>query len=102
MSAPRPSRGEATRMSLLRAAAQLFAEQGVEHTTLRDILSTAGQKNESAVQHHFGSYQGLVAAAQAQWDDAVNARRSEMLAGAVTWQPTGPAHAVPHHGTTGM
>ncbi|MCP5178914.1 MAG: TetR family transcriptional regulator [Pseudomonadales bacterium] len=88
MNSLRPSRGEVTRQALLRAAVHLFAEQGVENTTVRDILAAAGQKNESALHYHFGGYQGLIEAAQKQWNDAVRIRRGEMLA---AWQSAGEA-----------
>ncbi|MFK7991340.1 MAG: TetR/AcrR family transcriptional regulator [Sandaracinaceae bacterium] len=47
-------RGELTRLALLRAAEHLFAEQGVEAVSLREVASRAGQKNVSAVDYYFG------------------------------------------------
>ncbi|WP_431032564.1 TetR family transcriptional regulator [Streptomyces sp. P6-2-1] len=72
-------RGPSTREKLIRAAEEVFAEQGVHGAQLRDVVRLAGQGNPSAVQYHFGSRQGLL--------DAVMAARQErterVLAGLV-------------------
>ncbi|MBW8486292.1 TetR/AcrR family transcriptional regulator [Actinomadura parmotrematis] len=57
-----PRDARATRASLLRAGARLFAEQGIDAARTRDIVALAGQANDSAVTYHFGSRQGLLAA----------------------------------------
>lgn len=57
-----PRDATATRESLVRAAAQLFADKGIDATRSRDILATAGQANDSAIGYHFGSRQGLLEA----------------------------------------
>ncbi|HTR92875.1 MAG TPA: TetR/AcrR family transcriptional regulator [Trebonia sp.] len=41
-------------------AEQLFAEHGIAAVPLRDIGTTAGQKNHAVVQYHFGDREGLV------------------------------------------
>ena len=41
------------------AAERLIAERGVD-VPLRDIAAAAGQRNNSAVQYHFGSRDGLI------------------------------------------
>lgn len=46
----RASRGDVTRQALMRAAERLFAEKGGNNVTIREIVETAGQKNESALQ----------------------------------------------------
>jgi AcrR family transcriptional regulator len=51
-----------TRSSLLQTAEGLFAEHGIGAVSLRRIQEAAGQKNKSAIQYHFGSKQGLIAA----------------------------------------
>ena len=51
-----------TKEALLEAANTLFAERGVEKTTIREINNLAGQKNNSALQYHFGSKAGLIEA----------------------------------------
>ncbi|MFJ8045294.1 TetR/AcrR family transcriptional regulator [Kitasatospora sp. NPDC096147] len=64
-----PAGGTPTRELLIRAAAHLFAEQGVHGAQLRDVVRLAGQSNPSAVQYHFGSREGLL--------DAVMRERQE-------------------------
>ena len=54
------SRGDATRLDLLEAAEQLFAEHGIAAVPLRDIGIAAGQKNHAVVQYHFGDRESLV------------------------------------------
>jgi AcrR family transcriptional regulator len=59
---PRPrsvrSDGVETRALILQVAGRLFAEQGFERTTSRDICLAAGA-NLAAVNYHFGSREGL-------------------------------------------
>ena len=47
-----------TRTKILRVAARLFAQKGFSGTSVRDIVSAAGE-NVSAVNYHFGSKQKL-------------------------------------------
>lgn len=56
-----------TRTRLLDAAERLFAEKGLHATPTREIVAAAGQRNESAIQYHFGGRGGLL--------DAIHARR---------------------------
>ncbi|MDI2131961.1 TetR/AcrR family transcriptional regulator [Yinghuangia seranimata] len=51
---------DGTRQALLRAAEELFAEQGVDGARTRDITERAGQANSSALHYHFGSRDGLL------------------------------------------
>lgn len=44
-----------TRSRLLRAAEQLFAQEGIERAQMKAITRLAGQRNESALHYHFGS-----------------------------------------------
>jgi AcrR family transcriptional regulator len=55
-------RGEATRELILLTAERLFAERGIEAVPLRDIGLAADQKNNFAVQYHFGDREKLVQA----------------------------------------
>lgn len=57
-----PRDATVTRERLVRAAAELFAEQGVHAARSRDIVKAAGQANDSAIGYHFGSRQGLLEA----------------------------------------
>lgn len=49
----------ATREALLDAAEELFAEQGIEGTSLRAVTGKAGA-NVAAVHYYFGSKEGLI------------------------------------------
>ncbi len=55
-------RGLETRRRLVLAAADLFAERGVDGVGSQEILERAGQRNESAIHYHFGSRAGLIVA----------------------------------------
>lgn len=60
------SRADQTRERLMRAAEGLFAREGIENVSVRAILREAGQRNESAMQYHFGNKAGLIEAIQEQ------------------------------------
>lgn len=51
-----------TRQLILDKAEQLFAERGIAAVPLRDIGLAAGQKNNAAVQYHFGDRESLLKA----------------------------------------
>ena len=53
----RHSTGEATRELLMVTAERLFAMNGVEGVSLREIQAAAGQSNSSVITYHFGSRQ---------------------------------------------
>ncbi|MBO0855086.1 MAG: TetR family transcriptional regulator [Nocardia sp.] len=74
------ARGTATRQAILLAAERLFAERGIEATALRDIALAAGQKNNVAVQYHFGDRDGLVTAITAYRGERSERIRADMLA----------------------
>ena len=63
----------------MRAAERLIAERGIENVSLRDIVVVAGQRNESALQYHFGNYHGLVAAIHASRAAEMQTRRAALL-----------------------
>ena len=52
----------ATAQELLVTAERLFAEHGLDGVSLRQIAVEAGSANNSAVQYHFGTKEGLVEA----------------------------------------
>ncbi|MAG31314.1 MAG: hypothetical protein CL908_10555 [Deltaproteobacteria bacterium] len=52
----------ATRVKILQAAELLFAKEGFDRVTLRQIARASGQRNVAAVQYHFGSKERLLTA----------------------------------------
>ncbi len=73
------------------AAAQLFAEQGVDAVSVDAVAEAAG-RTSGAVYAHFGSKQGLLLALLGSWKDSV---RTVLLAEvAVTESPRGQLAAV--------
>lgn len=52
--------GDQTREQLLDAAEHLFSEEGVARVSMRQIRIAAGQRNEGAVQYHFGDLTGVL------------------------------------------
>jgi AcrR family transcriptional regulator len=60
-------------------AERLFAMNGVEGVTLREIQAAAGQSNSSVITYHFGSQAGLVRALLEFRYRKINARRAALL-----------------------
>jgi AcrR family transcriptional regulator len=52
----------ASKLRLIFAAERLFGERGVKGVSLREIAIAAGNRNNNAVQYHFGSKGGLIEA----------------------------------------
>ncbi len=84
---PRPSsrerpnaRGDSTRQVILETAEQLFAERGIGAVPLRDVAVAAGQRNNVAVQYHFGDRDSLLAAITSFRAATSEHVRSEVLA----------------------
>ncbi|MGI9279179.1 MAG: TetR/AcrR family transcriptional regulator [Endozoicomonas sp.] len=69
----------ATRSLLINTAEKLFAEKGVESTTLFDVFKASGLKNRSALQYHFKDKPGLINAVLNKHSESVAKIRSEML-----------------------
>jgi AcrR family transcriptional regulator len=57
--APAP-RGSATRHQILVAAERLVGERGIAALSLREAAGSAGARNNSAAQYHFGTKDGLI------------------------------------------
>jgi AcrR family transcriptional regulator len=74
------SRGESTRLLILKKAEELFAHQGIAAVPLRDIGAAAGQKNNVAVQYHFGDKENLLREITAHRARVSEVRRAELLA----------------------
>lgn len=66
-------------IQLLLTAERLFGEQGIDGVSLRQIVTAAGQANSSAVQHHFGSKEGLVQAVYDMRLPELDANRQRLL-----------------------
>lgn len=64
---------------LLDAAERLVAERGLD-VGLRDVAVAAGQRNNSAVQYHFGGRDGLIEAVVRRRQVTMERRRLELLA----------------------
>lgn len=45
---------------MIDVAEKLIAERGLDNVSMRDVATVAGQRNNSAVQYHFGSRDGLI------------------------------------------
>jgi AcrR family transcriptional regulator len=67
-----------TKTRILDAAERLFAQQGIEATSLRGITSEAGV-NLAAVNYHFQSKEALMHAVIARRLDPINEKRLAML-----------------------
>lgn len=73
------SSGNATRAKLLRTAERLFAKNGIDGVSVRDITGAA-DANSAAVHYHFGSKQDLIAAILHSRMADLGARRERLLA----------------------
>lgn len=76
-----------TRERLLDAAERLFAENGFEATSLRDITARA-KANLAAVNYHFGSKEALVRAVFERRLGEVNRKRLALLNGTGRGRPS--------------
>jgi AcrR family transcriptional regulator len=72
---PRPD----TRDRLITAAEELFAANGIEAVSLREIVRASGARNTAALQYHFGDRAGLVQAVLEKHHLDVDTRRHAML-----------------------
>jgi len=59
MNAPLDDQPAGTKLALISAASELFAENGFDTVSLRDITGRAGA-NVASVKYHFGSKEGLI------------------------------------------
>jgi AcrR family transcriptional regulator len=73
------SRVADTRERLIAAAEELFAVNGIEAVSLREIVRASGARNSTALQYHFGDRAGLVRAVLAKHHLDVDTRRHAML-----------------------
>ncbi len=73
------SAAESTREQLLDAAERLFLEHGLDEVSLRAIVREAGQRNQSALQYHFGGREELITAILNRRMQQVEARRRSLV-----------------------
>ena len=73
------SRSHATQKALMLAAEKLIAKKGLKNVSIKEIVKAAGQKNESALQYHFKSLQGLIDAILDLRGDQTKAKRAELV-----------------------
>lgn len=67
------------KIRLILAGEQLFAKNGINGASMREIATKAGQGNHAAVQYHFGSREGLVRAIFDYRMDQMETARGAML-----------------------
>ncbi|MBB5687862.1 TetR/AcrR family transcriptional regulator [Sphingobium boeckii] len=72
------------KIRLILAGEQLFAKNGINGASMREIATKAGQGNHAAVQYHFGSREGLVRAIFDYRMDQMETARGAMLDNAQT------------------
>jgi AcrR family transcriptional regulator len=70
--------GDRTRARLITAAERLFAQNGLDAVSVRDVTSAA-KANTAAVHYHFGSKRGLIEAILEARATEVGRRRGEFL-----------------------
>ena len=74
-----PRSAEDTRRRILDAAELQFAADGIAGATFADILEAAGQRNNSAIQYHFGDRVGLIEALTARRVDQMAVHRDQLV-----------------------
>ena len=72
---------EATRAALVSAAERLFAAQGIDRVSLREINRASGARNAVALQYHFEDRGGIVRAVMAKHYPHVDNERHRLLDG---------------------
>jgi AcrR family transcriptional regulator len=68
-----------TKTQLLRTALRLFARDGIDAVSMRSICAEAGQRNNAALQYHFGDKQKLIEAILEARMKAVDVGRAPIL-----------------------
>jgi len=68
-----------TRDRLITAAEELFAANGIQAVSLREIVRASGARNTTALQYHFGDRAGLMRAVLEKHHLDVDTRRHAML-----------------------
>ncbi|MGE0624874.1 MAG: TetR/AcrR family transcriptional regulator [Pseudomonadales bacterium] len=78
---------DSTRAQLLNAAETLFLQHGLDEVSLRAIVREAGQRNQSALQYHFGGRDGLLAAILSRRMAQIESRRQRLVDDALARNP---------------
>jgi len=68
-----------TQIQIILAAEKLFAKTGIDSVSLREIAAKAHQRNNYAVQYHFGSRENLVRAIFSHRMEQMEEQRGQML-----------------------
>ncbi len=90
-----PVSSDATRRALLDAAERLFAENGLEGASVRDITKAA-RANLGAINYHFGTKDGLILAVFTRRLKPLNDRRLALLEAVES--SCGPSQTLPLEG----
>jgi AcrR family transcriptional regulator len=72
-------KSESTRLLIIRTAEKLFGDFGIDGVGLRTICEAANQKNNNAVQYHFGDKIGLLTAILEMREGEMQPLRQAML-----------------------
>jgi AcrR family transcriptional regulator len=75
------------RLDLVVAAEELVARRGIHGVSAREVVKAAGQRNNSAIAYHFGSWHGLLDAVWSRRAPRINAERAALVAAARLDQP---------------
>lgn len=70
---------ESTRSALISAAEQLFATEGIDRVSLREISRASGARNAVALQYHFEDREGILRAVLHKHYDGIDAHRHRLL-----------------------
>lgn len=79
MSETAASGSDSTRQRLIASAEELFARQGIDNTSLREVARHAGARNVVATQYHFGDRQGVIDAILDKHRPGIELERHRML-----------------------
>jgi AcrR family transcriptional regulator len=74
------TRQSETRSKFIAAAEKLYGTKGLDQVKTKDLLREVGQKNESALQYHFGNREGLIDATVCARLQDIDKRRLELFA----------------------
>ncbi|WP_068160854.1 TetR/AcrR family transcriptional regulator [Rhodococcus phenolicus] len=67
------------RLALLDSAEELIARRGIHGTSAREVIKAAGQRNNSAITYHFGSWHGLLDEIWSRHAPRINTERAALL-----------------------